>query len=169
MIISSVLGSSMPKFCWIKSGSINKNSTSRHTKAFSYSPRIMEETRVNKTTIRRMRYTAKTVGFLWITARRSRGGLGTFRFCFMVAFLSLRAVFPLDYTIIPPKSKEPGDFPLLFWPLTPVSVLGVEKISPPWKRTSFEKGIHMPHRGKYFCKVGNIKNTENKKRANWHL
>ena len=52
MMISSVPGSSMPKFRCTNSGSRNRNSTSRQIAAFSYSPRRIEETRI-ATTINR--------------------------------------------------------------------------------------------------------------------
>lgn len=54
MMISSVLGNSMPKFFCTNSGSKNKNSTSRQIAAFSYSPRRIDETRIATTTRRRM-------------------------------------------------------------------------------------------------------------------
>ena len=49
MIISNVDGSSMPKFCWMKKGSMNSASTSRQMNALSYSPRRMEDTSVAST------------------------------------------------------------------------------------------------------------------------
>ena len=54
MMISSVPGSSMPKFFCTNSGSRNKNSTSRQIAAFSYSPRRIDETRIAMTIRRRM-------------------------------------------------------------------------------------------------------------------
>ena len=62
-MISSVDGSSMPKFCWMKNGSMNSTSTSRQMKALSYSPRKMEDTSVASTISRRIVYTANTVGW----------------------------------------------------------------------------------------------------------
>ena len=52
MMISSVDGSSMPKFCWMKKGSMNSASTSKQMNALSYSPRMTEDTSV-ASTIRR--------------------------------------------------------------------------------------------------------------------
>ena len=55
MMISSVLGSSMPKFFCTNIGSRNKNSTSRQMNALSYSPRIADETSVMRTIRRRIK------------------------------------------------------------------------------------------------------------------
>ena len=52
----------MPKFCWMKNGSMNSTSTSRQINALSYSCRMMEDTRVPITIRRSTRYTANTVG-----------------------------------------------------------------------------------------------------------
>ena len=62
MMISRVEGSSMPKFCWMKNGSMNSTSTSRQINALSYSCRMMEDTRVPITIRRSTRYTANTAG-----------------------------------------------------------------------------------------------------------
>ena len=68
MMISSVDGSSMPKFCWIKNGRTNSPSTSRQINALSYSPRMMEDTSVASTISRSTVYTANTVGCRLMTA-----------------------------------------------------------------------------------------------------
>ena len=76
-MISSVDGSSMPKFCWIKNGSINSANTSRQMNALSYSPRMMEDTSVPSTMSRSTRYTANTTGCRRMVPFRSRGvGMG---------------------------------------------------------------------------------------------
>ena len=93
MMICSVSGSSMPKFCWMKNGRTKSASTSRQIKAFSYSPRRMEDTSVARTIRRSTRYTANTLGCRRIAARRSRAGLGTFGRCFIVVAIPFPVVF----------------------------------------------------------------------------
>ena len=62
MMISSTPGSRMPKFFWMKNGSMNKTSTSTHTNALSYSRRRIAKTSDAMTIRRKTRYTAKTTG-----------------------------------------------------------------------------------------------------------
>ena len=74
-------------------------------KAFSYSPRRMEDTSVARTIRRSTRYTANTLGCRRIAARRSRAGLGTFGRCFIVVAIPFPVVF-LDYSIVFPKRQR---------------------------------------------------------------
>lgn len=52
----------MPKFCWIKNGSMNSANTSRQMNALSYSPRMMEDTSAPSTMSPQYQYTANTTG-----------------------------------------------------------------------------------------------------------
>ena len=94
-MISSVDGSSMPKFCWIKNGRTNSPSTSRQINALSYSPRMMEDTSVASTISRSTVYTANTAGCRLMTAfscgPRCRGAF--FLRSIVYPFLSVISIF----------------------------------------------------------------------------